>query len=191
MVGRETIKRTQDHRVADECSLPPGTVLGRYVIVRFIGGGGNADVYAAYDQLLQRTVALKILRGLGDAGQWETVLEEAQSLARLSHPNVVVVHDVGRQDEHVFISMELIDGDDLGTWLGGRKHRWRDIVSVFVAAGRGLAAAHEHGVVHGDFKPTNVLVDAAGRVRVVDFGLAAIDGSDGAGADPTDRKSVV
>jgi eukaryotic-like serine/threonine-protein kinase len=173
-------------------------VLGRYVVVRFVGAGGNAEVHAAYDQLLRRTVALKILGG-SDGGmdltrrlsaRWAEVLEEAQALARLTHPNVVGVHDVGREGDVSFIAMELVDGVDLSVWRRreGVRMSWREMLKVMLEAGRGLAAAHEQGIVHGDFKPGNVLIDARGRARVVDFGLARIERStaepDGAETDP-------
>ena len=172
--------------------LRAGAVLGRYVAVRFIGAGGNGEVWAAYDQVLRRTVALKVLHAAeaGDDG-WADLLDEAQSLARLSHPNVVTVHDVGRHGARVFISMELVDGVDLRRWLDAEPPPWRERVAVMLAAGEGLAAAHEAGLVHGDFKPANVLIDADGSARVVDFGLARVERSqsheDGSSAAGTPR----
>ena len=99
-------------------------------------------------------------------------MREAQALAQLQHPNVVAVHDVGVAEGRVFIAMELVDGVTLDAPGDPAAARWREIVELFVQAGRGLAAAHAAGMVHRDFKPGNVLVDRDGRVRVIDFGLA-------------------
>src|SRR5207244_2288672 len=100
------------------------------------------------------------------------MLREAQALARLAHPNVVAVYDVGAVDDHVFLAMELVDGETLAAWLRAADRSWRQIVAVLAAAGQGLAAAHAANIVHRDFKPGNVLVGRDGRVRVLDFGLA-------------------
>src|SRR5205807_3069161 len=97
---------------------------------------------------------------------------EAQALARLDHPNIVTVYDVGTEGENMFVAMELIDGSTLDGWLSAAPRTWRTIRDVFLAAGRGLAAAHAAGIVHRDFKPRNVIVGRDGRVRVADFGLA-------------------
>ncbi len=164
-------------------TLRPGTVLGRYILVRPLGQGGSAEVHAAHDQRLQREVALKVLhRPAPDlhhstpaaARGWELLLHEAQALARLSHPNVVTVHDVVVEDQRVLLSMELIDGVDLETWLTTAAAQPRaERLRVLAEAGAGLHAAHAAGLVHRDFKPANVLVDRDGPARVVDFGLAA------------------
>ena len=99
-------------------------------------------------------------------------MREARAMARVQHPNVIAVHDVGTFSDGVFVAMELVDGQTLSQWLEGQQHSWRAIVDVFVQAGRGLGAAHAAGLVHRDFKPANVLIGSDGRVRVVDFGLA-------------------
>jgi serine/threonine protein kinase len=135
------------------------------------------DVYAAYDPELDRKVAVKLLQvsdgGKGDIGEQKArLLREAQAIARLSHPNVVVVHDVGSFGERVFIAMEFVDGHTLTYWLHAARRRWREIVDVFVSAGRGLAAAHHADLVHRDFKGENVMITGTGQVRVMDFGLA-------------------
>src|SRR5262249_4840316 len=126
-------------------------------------------VYAANDPELGGQVALKLLKTALDQ---ERLVREARALARVSHPNVVAVHDVGRWKERVFIAMELVRGRDLRAWLRERRRRWPEVVDVFIAAGRGLASAHAAGLVHRDFKPENVLISSEGRVAVSDFGLA-------------------
>jgi serine/threonine protein kinase len=150
-----------------------GSVVGRYVILEELGEGGMGVVYAAYDQELKRRIALKLVQpGVGSTSDGPTrVQREAEALARLSHPNVVAVYDVGSIDDRVFIAMELVEGVTLDKWLQ-TKHTWSEVVTVFAAAGRGLAAAHAAGMIHRDFKPSNVIVGDDGRVRVLDFGLA-------------------
>ena len=155
--------------------------LGRYAVRRRLGAGRLGIVYAAFDPKLQREVAVKVLRADEDGRQRDELLQEAHTLARIVHPNVVTVHDVGVQGTHVFIAMELVAGATLRQWLGDPHHP-REILEMFMQAARGLAAAHRSGVVHGDFKPDNVMVGDDGRVRVLDFGLswaARVSGSEG------------
>src|SRR5690606_39171178 len=105
---------------------------------------------------LDRKIALKLVRpGLAasPASVESRLLREAQAMARLSHPNVVQVHEVGAWEGRVYVAMELVAGRSLATWLSGQPRGWREIVRVFVEAGRGLAAAHAVGIVHRDFKP--------------------------------------
>ncbi len=131
------------------------------------------DVYAAYDPDLDRKVAIKLLRARGAAeDQRARLLREAQAIAKLQHPNVVVVFDVGTFGDDVFIAMEFVEGWTVGAWLEAAPRTRRDILDVYLAAGRGLAAAHAAGLVHRDFKPDNVMVTKDGQVRVMDFGLA-------------------
>jgi len=135
------------------------------------------EVYAAYDPELDRKVAVKLLRvkpgaGVSLAEGRQRTLREAQAIARLSHPNVVVVYDVGTFEEKVFIAMEFLDGNTAGYWANVERRTWQEVLKVYVAAGRGLAAAHDKGLVHRDFKPENVMVGRDGQVRVMDFGLA-------------------
>jgi tetratricopeptide (TPR) repeat protein len=158
-------------------SLSPGDRLGRYVISSRIGAGAMGVVYAARDPELDRPVALKLLHAGVDDDPQRWLRDEAQALARLSHPNVVTVYDVGTVGRAVFIAMELVDGRTLTAWLAERPQPWRQILDAFLAAGRGLHAAHRAGLVHRDFKPDNVLVadgDDGLRVRVADFGLAQV-----------------
>jgi tRNA A-37 threonylcarbamoyl transferase component Bud32 len=149
--------------------------VGRYVVRTVLGAGAMGIVYAGHDPELDRPVALKVLLG-GEGDEADAAAtrlqREAQAMARLSHPNVVTVYDVGAAAGRVFIAMELVEGRTLGAWLREKEHAWREILDVFVAAGHGLAAAHASNVVHRDFKPDNVLVGRDGRVRVTDFGLA-------------------
>ncbi|HTM20129.1 MAG TPA: serine/threonine-protein kinase, partial [Kofleriaceae bacterium] len=156
--------------------LPPGERVGRYLIEARLGMGGMGVVYAARDPDLDRRVAIKLLRsGAVEAGA--RLLREGKALARLRHPNVVAVHDLGLHRGDVFIAMELVDGTTLRTWWEAR--RQGEVLAVLVDAGRGLAAAHAAGLIHRDFKPENVLVGRDGSVRVTDFGLARLDGADG------------
>jgi tetratricopeptide (TPR) repeat protein/tRNA A-37 threonylcarbamoyl transferase component Bud32 len=155
--------------------LPDGAQIGRYRVLELVGEGAMGRVYAAWDPVLDRRVALKLIhpRLAGNSELARTrLLREAQSLARVSHPNLVGVHDAGALDEAVFIAMEFIDGLTLRAWLAERERTTAQILEAFVQAGRGLAAAHAAGLVHRDFKPENVLVGKDGRVRVSDFGLA-------------------
>jgi tetratricopeptide (TPR) repeat protein/tRNA A-37 threonylcarbamoyl transferase component Bud32 len=168
-------------------SLREGLEFGRYRIVRRIGSGGMGTVYKAFDPTLDRTVALKVLHDKVEGIEAEQrLLREAQAMARLSHPNVVTVHDAGMKDGRPYVAMEMVEGSDLRAWLKSEKRGWREIVDQFVAAGDGLAAAHAVGLVHRDFKPGNVLVGRDGRVRVTDFGLArAAESADWEGLETT------
>ncbi|HEX3694338.1 MAG TPA: bifunctional serine/threonine-protein kinase/formylglycine-generating enzyme family protein [Polyangia bacterium] len=165
---------TVDNRVT-------GAHIGRYVILERVGSGAMGVVYGAYDPELDRKIALKLLLkprgGAHKPGASARLLREAKAMARLAHPNVVAVHDVGLVDEQVFLAMEFLAGGTLRRWLQTEQRSWRQILDVFIAAGRGLAAAHAAGLVHRDFKPENVLLDKDGRPRVVDFGLARESGS--------------
>ena len=179
----------------DEVLLEPGRTLGRYVVVRHLGTGGMGVVYQARDPALDRPVALKLLRRLEPFGDARSrLLREGQAMARLAHPNVVGVYDVGTLEDRVFIAMEYVHGVTLRQWLAVGPRSWADVWPLFREAGLGLAAAHAAGIVHRDFKPDNVLVGPDGRARVTDFGLArpdrglvvAVDGgaAGAAGAEP-------
>lgn len=148
--------------------------LGRYRVERRLGSGAMGVVYAAHDTKLRRTVAVKVSHDDGPATAEldRTLAHEARTLGRIDHTNVVQVFDVGVADGRRYVAMEFVDGESLSEWLERGPRPWEAIRDVFLQAGRGLAAAHEAGVLHRDFKPSNVLIGRDGRVRVSDFGLA-------------------
>ena len=149
-------------------TLHRGACVGRYVVLDCLGSGGMGVVYAAYDGELDRKVALKFLTTPDPT----RLLREARSLARITHPNVVVLYEVDTFDGRVFAAMELVDGITLAEWLEAEPRGWREILRVFVEMGRGLAAVHASRLVHRDVKPSNVLIGRDGRARLSDFGLA-------------------
>ena len=175
--------------------LGRGATIGRFEVMGLVGKGGMGEVYAAYDPELDRNVALKLLRAgkISDSDEGRArLMREAQAIARVSHPNVVVVYDAGTYQDRVFIAMEFVEGHTLGYWMHARARSWPEVLEVFTAAGRGLAAAHERDLVHRDFKPDNVMIGADGQVRVMDFGLVQVagerdlpmDGGDATGEHP-------
>ncbi len=163
--------------------------LGRHAIVDTLGQGAHGTVYAAHDPRLDRRVALKLVRtSTAIRAARERLRREARALAALRHPNLVEVYEVdvvsdADGQERLFVVLELLRGKSLRAWLGERARTRAEIVSTFVKAGRGLAAAHAAGVVHGDFKPENVIVTDDGGVKVSDFGLACALAGGGAGTD--------
>ncbi len=147
--------------------------IGRFVVLRRLGAGAMGEVYAAYDGELDRKVAIKLLRTRPDAEQVQQRLRrEAQAIAKLAHPNVVSVFEVGDDDGRLFLVMEMVEGTTLRAWLRERTRAQDEILDMFEQAGRGLVAAHAAGIVHRDLKPENILVGKDGRVRLADFGLA-------------------
>ncbi|MFN3181172.1 MAG: protein kinase domain-containing protein [Nannocystaceae bacterium] len=154
----------------DDAAIP--VEIGRYRLGERLGAGGMGMVFEARDTTLDRPVALKLLRpGYELDAASERLQREARAMARLAHPNVVTVFDVGVHEGAVFVAMEMVVGDTLRGWLREARPT-ADIIDVLDQAAKGLAAAHEAGLVHRDFKPENVMVGADGRVRVLDFGLA-------------------
>ena len=156
-------------------SSPPR--VGRFTVGDQLGAGGMGVVYRGHDPELGRDIAIKLMRPDrgGRRGGHPLLLREARAMARLSHPNVVPVFEVGEHEGQIFVAMELVSGTTLTRWLAQAQRDWRTIVAMFVGAGRGLEAAHEAGLVHRDFKPDNVLIGEDQRPRVVDFGLVGAD----------------
>ncbi len=148
--------------------------FGRYIVLDMLGEGGMGVVLKGYDDELDRQVALKVLHADPSGQQGARLKREAQALARLAHPNVVQVFEIGETEGQVFVAMELVKGQTLRQWHGepGTSRHWVECVEAYLQAGRGLAAAHAKGLVHRDFKPGNAIMDDEGRVRVLDFGLA-------------------
>lgn len=196
--------------LAELPALAASARIGRFTVLRKIGSGGMGVVYAAYDEELDRKLAIKIIHAREDEGGRAGIRlrREAKAMARLSHPHVVQVFQVGEYEGRVFVAMEFVQGPTLDAWLrgdGGGDHdggggggdgarrasqragqlpgrrSWREIVAMHIGAGHGLAAAHAAGLVHRDYKPSNVMVSRDGRARVLDFGLVRQgDSTDGA-----------
>jgi formylglycine-generating enzyme required for sulfatase activity len=158
--------------------LKKGDTLGRYLVIERLGAGAMGVVYAAYDPELDRKIAIKILRpheGKGDpARRRERLVREAKAMAKLSHPNVGAIYDVGVHGDQVFLAMEFLSGGTLRDWVTAKKRPWREVVKMFIEVGKGLAGAHAEGLIHRDFKPDNVLIDKNGVPKVVDFGLVRL-----------------
>ena len=152
----------------------PGDRIGRYRIERELGRGGMGVVYEAVDEELERTVALKLLPSgaVGDEARRARFLREARAAASVTHRNIAVVHDVGEHDGRVFLAMERIEGETLATRIDAGDLSLDDVMFVAVEIASGLAKAHQQGIVHRDLKPNNVMLDADGGVRLLDFGLA-------------------
>ncbi len=170
-------------RVAARLDLSPdktavGLEIGRYRVDERLGEGGMGVVYRAHDEELDRDVAIKVLRARNYGEEREEartrLRREARAMARLNHPHVVKIHEVGVHDGRFFIAMELVDGVTLMEWLGAEERSWREILDIFLQAGDGLAAAHSAGLVHRDFKPDNVFVGRDGAVKVGDLGLVSV-----------------
>jgi len=150
--------------------------IGRFTVLAELGAGGMGVVYTAYDDDLDRKVAIKLVGAASASARSHVMIQrEAQAMARLSHPNVVQVYEVGQHNGAVFVAMEFIDGQTLGAWCDGETRSWREVLEVYIQAGQGLAAAHAADLVHRDFKPANTMVGSDGRVCVLDFGLARRD----------------
>ena len=188
--GGQTASATPDDGVGGPVRrLPRGATLGRYVVLDCLGSGGMGVVYRAHDFALDRRVSLKLLRSGGkDAeARRERLIVEAQALARVSHPNVLAVHDVGTWDDEVYLALEHVEGETLAEWVGRSPRTPAEVRGAFLQAARGLQAIHEAGLVHRDVKPENILVGRDGRVRVADLGLAVTAGGAAAPAYETLR----
>lgn len=161
-----------------------GTRIGRYSVGKTIGSGTGGVVFSAYDTRLKRYVALKLLHATrqSEKAEQERFVQEAQALARLEHPNVVAVYEIGSRPQGIFLAMEYVEGASLDIWLKQEPRSIRQILTVFIQAGEGLLAAHDKDIVHRDFKPANVLVTAKGKAKVIDFGLAQLPAN-----EPADR----
>lgn len=146
--------------------------IGRFRVQERIGSGAMGVVYAGYDEVLDRRVALKLLHGETATSAW--LMREGQALGRVAHPNVVTIYEVGEHDGHVFLAMELVEGPTLRAWLAEERRAFGEVLRVLLDVGRGLAAVHEAGLMHRDFKPDNVLIGRDGRPKIVDFGIAGL-----------------
>lgn len=172
--------------------------IGRYVILHQLGAGGMGAVFAAYDEKLDRKVALKLLHNHNQTpeDQHQRTLREAKALARIAHPRVVTVYDAGEADGQVYLAMEFIDGMTLRKWQSAQPRHWHEILAMYLEVGAGLHAAHLSGIVHRDFKPDNVLVGKDELPRVADFGIARLeqrqtDDAQEALAPPTDNGATL
>jgi predicted Ser/Thr protein kinase/tetratricopeptide (TPR) repeat protein len=188
--------------VADVGGQISGAKLGRYVVLERLGAGGMGVVYAAWDPELDRRVAIKVIGERHSTSRQllrRRLKREAQTMAKLRHPNVVTVYDVGEADGRLFVAMEYVEGVNLREWARAASRSGPELLAVFLAAGTGLAAAHAQGIVHRDFKPDNVIVAKDGRVVVLDFGLASwatspssdTDAQDGDSNDPLSSREMV
>ncbi len=162
-----------EDRASSQREISKGTALGRYIVLYRIGSGGMGEVYAAYDPQLDRKIAIKVLRSDLGRQTGKAMRREAAALARLIHPNVVTVFDFDETAGRQFIAMEFIAGLTLKEWLAEEHPSRQQVVAMFSAAGRGLAAAHDAGLAHRDFKPSNAMLTVGGDVKVLDFGLAS------------------
>ena len=167
--GCEACRETIGHVASTQDADP--RVIDRYRLDAKVGEGGMGVVWKAWDPALEREIAIKLLHPeLHDTSGRQRALREAKALARLQHPNVIAVYDVGEFESEVFIATEFVDGCGMDTWQRGKSAE--QIIAAYAQAARGLAAAHALGLVHRDVKPSNLLVANDGRVRVGDFGLA-------------------
>lgn len=179
---RGVVEQTARTRTASQSwrrvhALAEGQSMGRFILRRELGAGGMGRVFEAYDPVLERLIAVKVLHEPGENSGAQSLFDEAKVLAQLDHPNVVKVHDVGNDEGVLFIAMELVRGGTLKDWLicnhDALLERRRRVIGFLLEAGRGLAAAHAEGLVHRDVKPSNVLIGSDGVARIADFGIAA------------------
>ena len=158
-----------------------GRELGNYRITHALGAGGMGSVYAAVDVKFRRTVAVKFLsQRWSDADSRRRFVREARTASSLNHPHILTIHDIGELEGRQYLVTEFVDGGTLRDWMTGAPRTWRDVLNLLVGVADGLATAHEHGIVHRDIKPQNILVSKAGYAKLADFGLAKVLATDGA-----------
>ena len=158
-------ERPQTRAMPGSMSVSLPDKIGRFTVLDVLGQGGMGVVYTGFDEELGRKVAIKVLHERGEIGRSRRnrrFLREAQAMARLSHPNVVTIYEVGMLEARVYIAMEYVRGVTLKHWMRSKLRPWQEVLSVGCASGEGLSAAHGNGLVHRDFKPDNVLLDAMG-----------------------------
>ena len=159
---------------ADSADLPPGTKLGPYAIERELGSGGMGSVYRAHDSRLDRAVALKVIRSpyASDTARRRRFETEARAAARVAHPNIVAVYDIGEENATPYIVSELVTGGTLAERMHAGRLPFNDAMRIAIAVSEGLAEAHRNGIVHRDLKPENILMTATGTPKISDFGLS-------------------
>lgn len=173
-------------------AVVPGSSLGRYEIVERLGAGGMGVVFRARDTRLGRDVAVKVLaRSMAQTLDWKLRFErEAKAVARLSHPNVVVVYDVGEEGGNAYVVMELLEGESLRRRVSREPVPWAEAITIGASVADALAAAHGQGVVHRDVKPDNVYLVRDGRVKLLDFGLARLENEPSLQGTPTANNNL-
>jgi serine/threonine protein kinase len=200
--GTPLASKCEQCECRSECRLAPaaelewknmhGGELGHFSLLEKIGEGGMGRVYKARDRQLERLVAIKVLHEArnGDAASRARFIQEAKAASALNHPNIITIYEIGEQDERTFIVMELVDGKPLNELIPRKGMRLTEALRVAAQVADALAAAHAAGIVHRDLKPANIMVDAHGRVRVLDFGQAKLTAS-AIGADEPTRTVTV
>jgi len=169
-----------------EDQLPSDTEVGGFRIKRLLGEGAMGQVYLAQDLKLGRRVALKIgKRGASGRDDLQRLLGEARATASLSHPHIVTIHAIGEHEGRPFLALEYIDGESLRARLESGPVPEREALRIMRAVAEGVADAHGHNLVHADLKPENIVIPRDGRVRIVDFGLARLFGTDAGSASGT------
>src|ERR1044071_2313376 len=192
--SRSSVARSTNASDAHVDRLVPGTRIDRYEVIELLGEGSMGRVARAHDTDLGRDIALKHMTpGRRDmAGAQERLRREARAMARVEHPAVIRIYDAEIVDGELFVAMELARGGTLAQWMSERSRSRREVVRVWLEAGRGVAAGHGAGLIHRDIKPSNLLLDGDGRPRISDFGLARTleDGAAGHGAEASEIDAV-